>query len=165
MNNNTDRPTEPDLSITTQGEYELANRWSRLWAALIDALTIVPVIFILMYFTGGFSDIQEGVEPSFIYDLTLLVISLIIFLAIHGKLMVSDGQTYGKKILKIKMVTMENQAVDMSNLSKRYGFYWFTYLVPVVGSIISLINVLFIFTESKRCLHDHVGETKVVNVK
>jgi uncharacterized RDD family membrane protein YckC len=34
--------------------------------------------------------------------------------------------------------------------------------IPVVGQIFSFINILFIFTKEKRCIHDLVAKTKVV---
>jgi uncharacterized RDD family membrane protein YckC len=165
MEDNVYKSPESDLKIDKEGEYELATRWNRLWAALVDGLTIIPIIVAVMYFTGGFDDLAEGIEPSITYNLFLSLISIVIFIAIHGKFMISAGQTLGKKALGIKMVTMDNQHVDISNLVKRYGFSWFVSLIPVVGQIISLVNILFIFTKSKRCLHDHVGNTKVVRVK
>jgi hypothetical protein len=35
-------------------------------------------------------------------------------------------------------------------------------LVPFLGGLVALVDVLFIFGPSKRCLHDLVAGTKVV---
>jgi uncharacterized RDD family membrane protein YckC len=45
---------------------------------------------------------------------------------------------------------------------KRYAFYFFAPLVPVFGQILNMVNIVFIFSESKRCLHDRIGGTIVV---
>lgn len=141
---------------------ELATRGSRLVAAIIDTLTILPITMPLMYFTGGFEGISEGLKPSFEYTLTMAVISTALFLGIHGKIILRDGQTWGKRFQKIKIVTINGGHANLKTLAKRYGFYWGIPQLPVVGQFISTINILFIFTKSKRCLHDRIGGTKVV---
>ena len=118
-----------------------------------------------MYFTGGFDDISEGIEPSLFYTLAISLVGVALFLLIHGKFLVRDGQTLGKKALNIKIVTVAGQHADVTTLAKRYGFSWLIPLIPVIGPIINMVNILFIFTKSKRCLHDHVGGTKVINSK
>ena len=139
-----------------------ASRWSRFWASLIDALTIIPITIPLMYFTGGFEDISEGIEPSLAYTLIMSFISTVIFLIMHGKFIIRDGQTIGKKLQKIKIVTIDGHHAEIPALIKRYGFYWFVPLVPVIGQLLNIANILFIFSKSKRCLHDYVGGTKVI---
>lgn len=141
---------------------DLASRWDRLWASLIDVLTIIPITIPLMYFTGGFEGISEGVQPSLSYALTMALISTLIFLAIHGKFIVQDGQTLGKKVLNIKIVTVSGQHASIPFLAKRYGFFWVIPQIPAIGPLINIVNILFIFGKSKRCLHDYVGGTKVI---
>ena len=34
---------------------------------------------------------------------------------------------------------------------------------PAIGAIVGLINVLFIFTEGKRCGHDYIAGTIVID--
>lgn len=141
----------------------LASRWDRLCASLVDALTISPITIPLIYFTGGFDGISKGIKPSLSYSLTMALISTAIFLIIHGKFIVRDGQTLGKKALKIKIVKTNGQHADIPTLAKRYGFFWCIPQIPAIGEIINTVNILFIFSKSKRCLHDHVGGTKVIN--
>ena len=155
---------ESDLEIEGAEGSELASRWSRAWASLIDALTIIPITIPLMYFSGGFDGILDGVQPALSYTLSIALIGTVIFLVIHGKIMVRDGQTWGKKAQNIKIVTMEGEHASLTVLAKRYGFYWCIPQIPFVGQLINMVNILFIFTKSKRCLHDHVAGTKVVNV-
>ncbi len=148
----------------TSEDLNLARRRDRFWASMIDALTIIPISFLLMYYSGFFDDIKSDVAPSMLYTLTLSAITTAIFLLMHGKIMVRDGQTWGKKALNIKIVSVDGEHASISHLAKRYGFYWAIPLIPFVGQFINLANILFIFSKSKRCLHDYVGETKVVRV-
>ena len=162
MENNVYSAPNSDVAIAESGEHELAGRWSRLGASIIDGLTIMPITLPLMYFTGGFAGLSKGVAPSFMYSLGMALVGILVFIIIHGYLLVKNGQTVGKKVLGIKIVTLENELPKMSNLTRRYGLYWLLPQIPMVGPYINLVNVLFIFTKSKRCLHDHLGGTKVV---
>jgi uncharacterized RDD family membrane protein YckC len=47
-------------------------------------------------------------------------------------------------------------------LGLRYGVIWFVSLIPLVGTVVGLVDVLVIFRSDKRCLHDHLAGTKVV---
>jgi uncharacterized RDD family membrane protein YckC len=140
----------------------LASRVDRLWASLLDGITIVPVTIPLVYFTGGFSTILAGGKLSLAYTLLIAIIAVITFLIIHGKFIATDGQTLGKKALNIKIVTVDGQQAKIPALMKRYAFYFFAPLVPVFGQILNMVNIVFIFSESKRCLHDRIGGTIVV---
>lgn len=162
MGNTINNLDESNTDVEKLDASNLASRWSRLWASLIDALTIIPITVPLVYFTGGFEGVSEGVQPSITYTLTMALINTIIFLFIHGKFMVRDGQTLGKKFLNIKIVTISGQHATIPVLAKRYGFLWVIPQIPMVGPIINMVNILFIFTKSKRCLHDHVAGTKVI---
>lgn len=162
MENNIYSTPESDLEIDNPDDCILASRWSRVWASLIDGLTIIPIIIPLMYFTGGFDGIADGIQSSLSYTLVMALISTVIFVVIHGRGIVRDGQTWGKKSQNIKIVTIEGEHPNIHTLAKRYGFYWLIPNIPVIGQFINMINILFIFSKSKRCLHDHVGGTKVV---
>jgi uncharacterized RDD family membrane protein YckC len=45
----------------------------------------------------------------------------------------------------------------------RYGVYFAGNFIPVIGPLFGLVNVLFIFGEERRCLHDLAANTIVVN--
>ncbi|TRX55659.1 RDD family protein [Thalassomonas sp. M1454] len=162
MKNNTINSLDETTEIHPLQENELASRVDRLGAALIDMLIILPITLSLMYFTGGFDGISEGVSPSTEYSLLISFVGIVFFIMIHGYLLIKNGQTIGKKVAGIKIVTLDNKLPTLSNLAKRYGFYWLIPLIPIIGQLINLISILFVFTKSKRCLHDHVGGTKVV---
>lgn len=143
---------------------DLASRWSRLWASIIDSLIMMLVIVPAMYFTGAFDDLANGVEPSLVYNLAIGLLGFVVFFLINGKFLISDGQTIGKKILGIKIVDLNGNLPGVKqHLLKRYAVYFIPGQVPVVGQIFSVVNILFIFGKEKRCLHDMVAGTKVVN--
>lgn len=165
MENEIYKSPKADLETAIETDNtNLASRGSRFVASIVDALTILPITLPLMYFTGGFEGVFEGQQPSLIYTLTMALVGMAIFLVIHGKIILRDGQSWGKKSQNIKIVTIEGDHADIKCLAKRYGFYWGVPQVPVVGPLINMVNILFIFAKSKRCLHDHVAGTKVVRV-
>jgi uncharacterized RDD family membrane protein YckC len=162
MENNIYASPEANLEIEQTIQSDLASRWNRLWASLIDGLTMIPIMLPIMYFTGGLEGLKNGVQPSLIYTLTMALIGVIIFVIIHGKWLIADGQTLGKRALNIKIVTVENKHASLAVLAKRYGFSMLIPQIPFIGALINFVNLLFIFTKSKRCLHDLVAGTKVV---
>lgn len=164
MTENNYIPQDSGRSESADDIHLLASRWDRLWAALIDGITMMCIIVPLMYFTGGIDDIANDIEPSMTYNLFMSAMSIIIFIILHGKLLVNNGQTIGKKILGIKIVDLNgNLPTVKEHLLKRYAFYFISGQIPLVGPFISLLNLLFIFSKSKRCLHDHLAGTVVVN--
>lgn len=36
--------------------------------------------------------------------------------------------------------------------------------IPVIGQYISILNYLFVFRKNRRCLHDLIAGTQVINV-
>ncbi|MCJ8315076.1 MAG: RDD family protein [Saccharospirillaceae bacterium] len=166
MENNLYTPPSAELHSADENltEVELASRWSRLFASLIDGLVMAIFTVPLMYFTGGFDGLKEGIQPGLIYTLAIALVGIIVFIIIHGYFLINTGQTIGKKILSIQIVTLDNQQVTLNVLLKRYGFFFGIPQIPVVGPFINGVSLLFIFSESKRCLHDHVGGTKVINL-
>lgn len=144
-------------------EKPLASRWARLGASIIDSIIMMVIILPVMYFTGGFDGIMAGVQPGFVYTLGIAVLGIIVFFAINYRYLVTNGQTVGKKVLEIKIVDLNgNLPVFQPQLVIRYAVYMLPGQIPVVGQIFSFINILFIFTKEKRCIHDLVAKTKVV---
>lgn len=150
-----------DEQTETNNE-ELATRWQRFWASLIDGLIVAVVTIPVIYLTGGFEDLVEGGQPSFGYTLLIGLVSIIVFVLINGKLLLQKGQTVGKKILKTKIVDSDNNPPSQTHLIKRYSVYFFLRMVPYIGPILSLINILLIFGKNKKCGHDYVADTLVI---
>ncbi|MBX2858435.1 MAG: RDD family protein [Cellvibrionaceae bacterium] len=162
MENNVYSTPESELISKEEEHAELASRWSRLGAALVDAIIMIPISITLMYFTGGFDVLQTGTEPGIIYNFMIGIANLIFYMLINGRFLLANGQTLGKKLLNIKIVSVDGKKAELNHLLKRYGFYFFIALFPVVGPLLSLVNILFVFSKSKRCLHDLVAGTHVV---
>ncbi len=165
------RTPESDLNIPQEGQGILASRWARLGGSLIDSILIMCITLPLMFLTGFFDTVTTGVDgqppaqPPLLFSFFIGIVGIVAFLLINGKFLLSDGQTIGKKLVGTRIVTDNNQKASGMTLLKRYGFYWVVALIPVIGGLLSLVNILFIFGKTKRCLHDYVGGTKVVKAR
>lgn len=140
----------------------LATRWQRFWASIIDSLIMMVLMIPLMFFTGMFEVTDEMAQPSYLYTLGIGLAGLAFFVLINYKLLTTKGQTIGKKVLNTKIVEMDGSLPDSKALLTRYGVFFGLGYIPVIGSIINLVNVLFIFGKEKRCGHDYIAKTKVV---
>jgi len=153
-----------NLLVEEGASQETATRMRRLVASIFDSIVMLAVIVPLMYFSGGFDFINTGVKSSWVYTLTMGGIGLLVFILINGSLLVNHGQTLGKKVMGIRIVDIHGNLPSIqSHLIPRYVTYFGLGYVPGLGTILSLVNVLFIFGKQKRCLHDLVAKTKVIN--
>ena len=151
------------------GDYEdefLASRVSRFCAVFLDSFIIMFVTLPLMFFTGGFDFILHGAPPpSLLYNLEIGGAGVLLFMMVHGHFLLARGQTLGKMALGIKIVTLDGNLPNANQLIKRYAVYMLPGNVPVIGGFFSLVNVLFIFRQDQRCIHDLFADTKVVRVQ
>ena len=134
-------------------ENVLASHWERLKAAAIDSLFIyMPALIVVLVYPKK-EDIPEFIKIIFGLYLLALVI-------IQGVFLESRGQTVGKKIVNIQIVRSKD--------GKNGGFVNNILLRTLVNGLITLIplyfliDILFIFSETKRCLHDRIARTIVV---
>jgi uncharacterized RDD family membrane protein YckC len=130
----------------------LAGRGHRFGAWFIDKLAfVIPLVLI--------SPVRND---ETLYFMAFAGIA-IVYIAVQWVLLTTEGQTVGKMIMEIKIVEKET--------GKNGGFMTNVILRNVVNFIISwiplygLIDVLFIFKEDRRCLHDLIAGTKVVRAK
>jgi uncharacterized RDD family membrane protein YckC len=98
---------------------------------------------------------------------TLLAVSpFIIFFILHGFLLQQFGQTLGKRIMGIAIVTLDNhRPAFLQLIVQRYLSQWVVGMVPVIGVFLRLADILAIFRPDKRCIHDHLAKTKVIDLK
>lgn len=148
--------------VGAEGDVVLASRLARLGAALIDsAFIFVPAILIAIM-TPGIRNGTSSNPSSFV--LGLFGLGVIAFVVYQFVLLYRHGQTVGKKIVGIRIVRPDGGRASFPRLLfLRYGVPGLIGAIPLVGSIFSLVNVLFIFAEDRRCLHDRIADTIVVD--
>ncbi len=145
----------------------LALKKTRLFAALIDGTIGLALGVPFMFFIGPYLGYEQfGQQPGLTYLIAATVFGLVAFLLIHGYYLHKSGQTVGKKLLKIKIVSTDNKKVSLIKLfGLRYLPITLSSVVPIIGSFLPTIDALFIFRKDRRCVHDFIAGTKVVNVR
>ena len=131
---------------------------------MIDGIISTIIVLPIMCFTGGFESIHGDQQYTFLYTSSMGVLGVLIFIIIHGKLLARYGQTVGKKILKIKITDLDGNLPSIKkHILPRYAFSTLVAYIPIIGGGISLISILFIFGKSRRCIHDQVGKTIIID--
>lgn len=145
---------------------ELASRVSRLAAVIVDAIIMMVINLPVMAVAGVFGQIARGEQMSFAQSLLWGLFGIVVFLIVNGYFLARDGQTVGKKVLGVRIVRNEDGQLQSAGkvIGLRYVLLQVIYSVPCVGSLFALVDVLFIFREDKRCIHDMIAGTKVVKV-
>jgi uncharacterized RDD family membrane protein YckC len=153
--------TSSNLSSKTDpvsGSVALASRLDRFFASLIDGVIMMvvafPVAFVLSFILPN---------SMFVSMIVMVLAAMGIFLAVNYKLLRDNGQTIGKRIMNIKIVGRDDKQMPVNDiLLKRYAPLWVVSLIPYLGGLLLLANVLCIFRDSQACLHDDIAQTKVV---
>jgi uncharacterized RDD family membrane protein YckC len=147
--------------------YELASKFIRALSAGLDFLINLCVVILVVFLLSKF-EVLEGVsdlKPSFEYNLIITFVSFTIFLMLQGIFLFRYSQTIGKLATNIKIVGLNNRSISFLKLILlRYTAWYMISLVPLIGGLILLLGYLLIFTKDRRCLHDLMAGTKVVDL-
>ena len=142
-----------DLKDVSTGELICADSAKRLTAFIIDFIIISIINSLYIIFVTFFVNLTlEITDPYAIAYIILILINILYF----GYPESTYRQaTFGKKIVGIKVVTVNN-----TRISFKEGIFR---SVLKLFSIVSLIGILIIFTnEEKQGLHDIIAKTVVV---
>ena len=141
----------------------LASRWLRFFGALIDGLLGAAANFLILFSVGYWELMMSG-AISMGKMLEMAIVGFVVFLLMHGYLLAKRGQTIGKMIVGTKIVSYETGEILSFGrvIGLRYLPVSVVANIPLIGSLLILVNVLFIFGKEKRCVHDHIAGTKVV---
>jgi len=102
---------------------------------------------------------KEAGESIYLVGLLILLFVQTIFLSIRG-------QTVGKMVMRIRIVRVVDEANPgfVGAVLYRVFITGVIALIPGVGPLFALADVLYIFANDRRCLHDRIAGTKVVVV-
>jgi uncharacterized RDD family membrane protein YckC len=170
------------ISATSTGAdrfrgYYLANRLERLGAYVFDVMiTLVlggAVVFLYLIAIGaggvdGMSSSLLAIEAMMPANpiaagLLSIAFSLVGLLLVHGYPLYKNGQTWGKRFFKIKIVDAEGAKPPIWKLVLlRYLAISAIPMLPLFGGYAWLVSCLPIFAPQRRCLHDYIAGTRVV---
>ncbi len=142
---------------------ELAGRGQRFGAAIIDGLLGLLWGVPIMIALGTYEYLKAGQAIPWGLTLAGAAIGFVVFVAVQGWFLKTNGQTIGKKIVGIRIADLENNVPRFGKvLGLRYLPVSAVTVVPLVGQFLPLLDVLFIFRSDRRCLHDLIAGTRVV---
>ena len=147
-----------DVVVADQGVVP-ADRGTRLGASFLDG-----VIFMLMVYLPFLIGVMlPGVGPSPVTTVaagTLIAcIGLVVWCWITFRSISRTGQSIAKKMVGIKVVRSDGSPASLGRV------IWLRNILNSVLGIIplyGLIDPLFIFAESRQCLHDKIADTIVI---
>ena len=144
---------------------ELASRWKRLGGSLLDSLVAMAVTFPVLMVAGTFEHIQKGEAMPVGQRIFFFFFGLALFLVVNGYLLAKHGQTVGKRLVGTRIVSVaDEQILPLGSIFLlRYMPLCVIAQVPLFGNLFCLVDVFFIFRPDKRCVHDLIAGTKVVN--
>ncbi|HEY4941465.1 MAG TPA: RDD family protein [Rhizomicrobium sp.] len=144
-------------------ELALAGRGRRLAATAID-LVLVPALAIVLMLVTGVLEHAADWATSAMPILRMVALGLASYLILNFWLLWQRGQTVGKAIMGIAIVsTKTGGQVPLWKLVIRGLFFPTLYLtVWPIAAPLPIIDQLFIFGKSRRCLHDLLCGSSVV---
>lgn len=167
----------------------LAERGTRLLAASIDELILLGIALPALF--GAIPIATHAVlaslpadpaltDPSLIDTgqieseivsgmlsgpgIVISVLALLAWCGITAWLVATNGQTIGKRMVGIKVVRTDGSPASFARIFLlRNVVNFLPTLLPFIGLLYQLlIDPLFIFQDSRRCLHDMIAGTTVV---
>ena len=156
----------PEINTTSEVDKpQLAKKSTRLLAAMIDLIVFVASFtlpFVIASWIGGdFSNTLKTTSGA----VGMIVVVFLLIALIQMYLLIKYGQTIGKRALGIKIVKVSDNGLP--GFVKVYLLRSFVpnllVGIPYAGVAIYLADLLFIFRDDRRCLHDLIAQTIVIN--
>jgi uncharacterized RDD family membrane protein YckC len=161
-------PSAPVRDIA-EGTTEPGGRGERLGATLLDGLIGSLLIYVpFLVVVGASGLIGSNGQPDFKVLLSAaalmsLLPGALIYAVITIWLVARNGQTIGKKLVGIKVVRTNGTKAGLGRIFwLRNVIITLISMIPIVGGIVALVDILLIFRDSRKCLHDQIADTIVI---
>ena len=152
----------PGANVAEAVDEQLAGRGERLLAAIIDAIILMAIMLPVMFSTGYFAQAAAG-EVGLGKVVAYGFSGFLVFLIVQGWPLAQTAQTWGKKMLGLRIAMLDGSQPTFGTLIlKRYLPVQVVGMIPVLGTILCLIDPLLIFRGDRRCGHDLVAGTQVL---
>jgi len=138
-------------------EYDLASIGERIFGYIIDFFIIVAYVIILLFvlnFGASFRLITENYFVSFLLSIPIVFYDLISELLLNG-------QSAGKKVMGIKVISLTGEQPALS----QYLIRWLFRLIDFTFSSGMLGIIMVAVTEKKQRLGDLIAGTALIKTK
>ncbi len=155
------------VSGVPPGSLDHASILRRFSAMILDGLILgIPLIILIVIgiaAAGGLEAVGSRLSSGAGFMVLLQGAATLLWLGVivtyEGLMLSAGGQTVGKKMLGIKVVTAEGADISRGQAWGRAAIRQAFGLVPCL----SLIDYLVAFGEDRTCIHDILPKTRVVN--
>jgi uncharacterized RDD family membrane protein YckC len=160
-----------DIAALDESGFVKASRSSRLGAVIIDGLIftlpLAPAYIVAFgsVFRSGHVTALSLWTSLFATGMLFYIGSLIdVALWIVVAVMVHrNAQSIGKKLCGIKVARTDGSRATLGRIFwMRNVLNYALRLVPVIGPLYGLVDILMIFGEQRRCCHDYLADTIVI---
>jgi uncharacterized RDD family membrane protein YckC len=155
------------------GGAQLASLGARLGARILDTLieaaAMLPGIIYLFVAMAALD--QNAPGPRREADVIRAMVGPIVLMGIGGLaiyivqwvMIAQSGQSIGKRIVGTRIVRLDGRLPGFGyGVAMRNWVPGIISNIPYVGFLFVIANVLFIFGAERRCIHDHIAGTRVV---
>jgi len=175
---------EPEVARRSPGSYALASRSARLSGAIADGLfaTVLGFAPAVAIHAAGYdpfpTKLPAGSTASWMPSGILSTLVSLVPTVYQWWLITQSGQTVGKKFMKTRIITLDGDVAGFTRgvLLRNVPLHLLGFVSTIVTTYapslravvwivsgLSTLDDLFIFGESKRCLHDYIAGTVVVS--
>ena len=191
MPNDSINPYEASLTQQDQGFGDqidseiplvLGRRFARLVANIVDGFLLMIFMIAVALFAGtglmgmpGLAQLGQNPGASLLLFLAIAFVPWIAFFVINGYSLQYRGQTLGKMATNVQIVDYKTDRIMGLNGRIFLRFLWTVPLsliaafvgngVPQLINIVYIVGIVLIFSPSRRCLHDYIAGTHVVEYR
>jgi uncharacterized RDD family membrane protein YckC len=139
---------------------ELADRATRLGAFLLDSVILGAMVYAPLFVSFALTAAMNRPNPGVLVGGILVGLGGFViwcWLTIRG--VMRSGQSIGKKLLAIRVVRTDGSPASLGRI------FWLRNVVNAVLSLVPVywvIDPMFIFSDSRQCLHDKIADTIVI---
>ncbi|KHF39306.1 RDD family protein [Halalkalibacter okhensis] len=154
-------PSEPSETSELENEaisLNYAGFWMRLWAFLLDLITVMALNGLIVSPFLRFTNVSGllSIGP-FNLETVLSAIVFFLYFAIMTKVY---GQTIGKMVMGLRVVSSKNDELTWTQVVFREGVGRF---IQQSFFLLYAIYVMVAFTAKKQGLHDVIADTFVIH--
>jgi uncharacterized RDD family membrane protein YckC len=169
--NNNYAPPRSVVADVQEAGSEKATRLSRLGAAFIDGL-IFSIPFAPSYVVAFNTIAHQGRITAVAAWMAMAATGALFYLGVMAELVIlsvvaflvyKNSQTIGKKIFGIKVVRSDGSRATFGRIFWLRNFVnTLLTMIPLLGGLYALVDMLMIFGDARRCCHDHIADTIVI---
>jgi len=128
--------------------------------ALVDGLlfyaAVTPATLVVVLMS------KKGSESMLYVSAALTLVTVLPF-AVYQFYLVAQGQSLGKRVAKTRVVRLDGSAPGfVHGVVLRNWLLLVVGVVPGIGGIISLVDLMMVFRTDRRSLRDHIASTRVI---